>query len=549
MRGMMRSALAAILCLPTVLPLSAAVMTEGYGNGTASLGIAMTAHYSSGETNADGGVMEIVDYNASNGFAYAINGQRGVITAMDISGSGELEGVDIDVQQLVEDETFTYGDMTSVAVSPDCTILAAALQAEDYAGNGRVAIFSCGDDGSLSFIRTFEAGIQPDMVTFTEDGRFILTANEGEPREGYGATDPAGSVTVISLEDGISASIGFEAFDNPASMALLAEKGIVMQRGSVPSLDFEPEYIAVSGSRAFVSLQEANAFAVLDLDTMSFSDICSAGLEDYSSVPVDIDKKDGAYQPRTYENLLGVRMPDGIAAFQADGRTYVAAANEGDAREWGDYINEDERDFGDGAASPTGRITKEDSGLDGKVVFLRSSDYDGLDPDNDYLYGGRTLTIYEASDDGLKEVFTSADDAERITAGYLPAYFNASNDNAVLDDRSGKKGPEAESVAVGEVDGRMYAFLALERTGGIMVYDVTEPARSRYANYINTRDFGTIIPGTEVYEDGELDKWVTGGDVAPEGLRFVPADESPSGKALLLAAFEVSGTVAVYTLE
>ena len=82
-----------------------------------------------------------------------------------------------------------------------------------------------------------------------------------------------------------------------------------------------------------------------------------------------------------------------------------------------------------------------------------------------------------------------------------------------------------------------------------MVYDVTEPENSKYVNYINTRDFTSIVSGSEIYEDGELDKWVTGGDVAPEGLAFASAEDSPTGEALLIAAFEVSGTVAVYTLN
>ena len=143
-------------------------------------------------------------------------------------------------------------------------------------------------------------------------------------------------------------------------------------------------------------------------------------------------------------------------------------------------------------------------------------------------------------------MFTSGDDFEALTAQYLPDYYNCSNDNAVVDDRSGKKGPEAESVTVGTVDGRTYAFVALERTGGVMVYDVTEPASAQYVNYINTRDFASIVEGSEEYEDGELDKWVTGGDVAPEGLLFLSDAVSPTGEALLLAACEVSGTVAVY---
>ena len=539
---------AVALCLASALSVPAAVVTEGFENGRSAADISLIAHYSSGETNTDGGVMEIVDYNPANGFAYAVNGQSGVLAAISTDGSSTLSAFRIDIRSLVQDEGFVYGDMTSVAVSPDGSKLAVALQDERYDEAGRIALFECLDDGSLRLESVYAAGIQPDMIVFSPDKRYVLTADEGEPREGYEAEDPEGTVTVVSLECGFSVSIGFGAFDNPLSMKLLAESGVLMQKGTLPSRDFEPEYIAVSGNNAYVTLQEANAIAVLDLGNMVFSDIFSAGFEDYSSVAVDIDKKDEAYRPRTYENLLGVRMPDGIAAFTAGGETYLVTANEGDAREWGEYLNEDERDFGDGDTSPSGRITAEDTGLEGKVVFLSSDDYLGTDSDTDYLFGGRSLSVFRVADDGLEEVFTSGDDAERLTYGYLPEYYNASNDNAVMDDRSGKKGPEAEAVTVGGIDGRIYAFLALERTGGIMVYDVTDPESIQYVNYINTRDFETIIPGTEEYDDGELDKWVTGGDVAPEGLKFVPAAVSPSGEPLLIAAFEVSGTVAVYSL-
>ena len=58
-----------------------------------------------------------------------------------------------------------------------------------------------------------------------------------------------------------------------------------------------------------------------------------------------------------------------------------------------------------------------------------------------------------------------------------------------------------------------------------MVYDVTNPAKAAYVNYINSRDFTTSVPGSE-----DDDKLVTGGDVAPEGLAFVPAAASPTGK-------------------
>ena len=538
------------------------VPTGGYENGTAALNLTQIARYSAGQYNVDGGVMEIVAYNQATEWAYAINGQSGKLAAIPLAGltAGahveELTGTEIDVKALVEaeDSTFQYGDMTSVAISPDSTTLAAALQAQGSNDAGRVALFTCEEDGTLTLEALVETGAQPDMVTFAGDG-VVLTADEGEPREGYGENiaDPKGSVTVVDVEAQESTVVDFSAFDSQRDQ--LAEDGIVLKKGSAPSVDLEPEYIAVSGGKAYVTLQENNAIAVLDIESQAFEGVYSAGFEDHSTTAIDLDKKDDAYDPQTYESLLGIRMPDGIAAFTVEGTTYLVTANEGDAREWGDedqgtfYLSEDERDFGEeGVTSPTGAITAENSGLEGKVVFFKTEDFDGLDPEKDYVFGGRSFTVFQATENGLEEVFTSGDDFEALTAQYVPEYFNASNDNAVLDDRSGKKGPEAESVTVGTVDGKTYAFVALERTGGVMAYDVTDPEAITFVNYVNTRDFGTTVEGSEEYEDGELDKWVTGGDVAPEGLLFLDAASSPNGEPLLLAACEVSGTVAVYQL-
>ena len=538
------------------------VPTGGYENGTAALDLTQIARYSAGQYNVDGGVMEIVAYNQATEWAYAINGQSGKLAAIPLAGltAGAhveaLTGTEIDVKALVEaeDSTFQYGDMTSVAISPDSTTLAAALQAQGSNDAGRVALFTCEEDGTLTLEALVETGAQPDMVTFAGDG-VVLTADEGEPREGYGENiaDPKGSVTVVDVEAQESTVVDFSAFDSQRDQ--LAEDGIVLKKGSAPSVDLEPEYIAVSGGKAYVTLQENNAIAVLDIESQTFEGVYSAGFEDHSTTAIDLDKKDDAYDPQTYESLLGIRMPDGIAAFTVEGTTYLVTANEGDAREWGDedqgtfYLSEDERDFGEeGVTSPTGAITAENSGLEGKVVFFKTEDFDGLDPEKDYVFGGRSFTVFQATENGLEEVFTSGDDFEALTAQYVPEYFNASNDNAVLDDRSGKKGPEAESVTVGTVDGKTYAFVALERTGGVMAYDVTDPEAITFVNYVNTRDFGTTVEGSEEYEDGELDKWVTGGDVAPEGLLFLDAASSPNGEPLLLAACEVSGTVAVYQL-
>lgn len=516
--------------------------TAGAENGktSASLNLTQEGRYDAGMSNADGGVMEIVDYNTATGWAYAVNGQTGNLTAIPMKtlASGEtvdlLDGNDIDVKSMIEAECegFTYGDMTSVAVSADGTKLAAAIQAEGYADSGRVALFTCNEDGTLTFEKAYETGAQPDMVTFTPDDSRVLTANEGEPRKGYegDATDPAGTVTVISLADGKAVNVGFEAYDSAEARQALTDAGIVLKKGSVPSADLEPEYIAAGNSTAYVTLQEANAIAAIDLNSLKVTGIYSAGYEDYSTVAVDIDKKDEAYNPKTYESLRGIRMPDSIALYSVDGTDYVVTANEGDSREWGDYLNEDERDFKDGQTSPTGKITAENSGLTGKVVFFDSSDYDGLDANLDYLFGGRSFTVYEADGNGLTEVFDSGSDFEAKTAIYVPENFNCSNDDKSIDDRSGKKGPESESVTLGTVGEKTYAFVGLERVGGVMVYDITDPAHISFANYINSRDYSEDIAG----------------DNSPEGLCFIPAGESWDGNAYLVAACEVSGTVAVY---
>ena len=515
--------------------------TLGEENGSASLSLTQDARYDSGMANEDGGVMEIVDYNTATGWAYAVNGQTGCLTAININdmenGSSVdlLDGNDIDIRSIIEEECegFTYGDMTSVAVSSDGTKLALAIQAEGYADNGRAAIFTC-NDGTLTFEAAYETGVQPDMITFTPDDRKVLTANEGEPREGYGSgvTDPVGTVTVIDLDSKSTNNIGFTDYDSTEMRQELVDKGIILKKGTNPSVDFEPEYIAAGNNTAYVTLQEANAIAVIDLSTNKVTGIYSAGFEDYSKVAVDIDKKDEKYNAKTYESLLGIRMPDGIALYSTGGTDYVITANEGDSREWGDYLNEDERNFKDGETSPTGKITAENSDLTGKVVFFDSSDYDGLKSDKDYLFGGRSFTVFRVDADGLTEVYDSGSDFEAKTAEYIPDNFNCSNDDKAIDDRSGKKGPESESVTVGTVNGRTYAFVGLERIGGVMVYDITDPENASFTNYINSRDFSEDIAG----------------DDSPEGLCFISASDSKNGSAYLLAACEVSGTVAAYRL-
>lgn len=497
---------------------------RGYYDYAASLGLELAGRYNSGAINADGGSLEIVAYNPASGYAYAVSGVKGELIAVDLNGNLDgdkvvsLSGTEYDVKSLVEG--FAYGDMTSVAVSPDGSRLAVAIQAENYAENGVVALFACEKDGSLTLLSTVGVGVQPDMLTFA-DNSTILTADEGEPRDGSDAEDPKGSVTIIRIdsEKNMTAkSVYFDGFDSKRDA--LTSAGVLIQKETAPSVDFEPEYIAVVGDTAYVSLQEANAIAVLDITSGAFTNVYPLGFQNYGETMVDLEKND-AIGLKNYENVYGIKMPDGISAVEINGKTYLLTANEGDSRaDWPGLDNEYES-----KTSPTGNVT-----LDSKVVWFNADMWDGLSDDKDYVFGGRSFSIYEVTGDGLNLVFDSGSEFEEVTAEKLPDYFNASNDKISLDNRSGKKGPEPESVVTGSVNGKTYAFIALERIGGVMVYDITDPEIAAFENYINSREFDEAIKG----------------DVSPEGLCFVPASDSKTGNALILAACEVSGTLAVY---
>lgn len=497
---------------------------KGFDNDIASLKVSEIAYYDSGTTNADGGVMEIVTYNEETGWAYAVNGLAGNLSVIhandlkdveDTENIHQLDGNEISVKALVEKEGFTYGDMTSVTVSPDNQTLAVAIQDEDYKKNGCVAFFHCEADGRLTFERAITVGVQPDMVKYTPDGTKVLTADEGEPREGYTTgEDPKGSVSIIDTTAYEVTVVGFSAFTHEELVA----KNIILNKDAAPEVDLEPEYIAANNKTAYVALQEANAIAVLDLETKEYTGIYSLGFEDYSKVKISLNA--GSYEPQNYETLRGVRMPDGVSLYEKDGNTYLLTANEGDSRDWGDFVNEYKSKTSLTEAITTGK----------KVTYLDSRTCDGLDDTKDYIFGGRSFTMYQVTETGLTEIFDSGSEFEEKTAEVLADYFNCSNDDIELGSRSGKKGVEPESVTVGTIDNRQYAFIGLERIGGVMVYDITNPEEVSYVNYINSRDFSVEL----------------GKDTSPEGLEFVAAEDSPTGKAMLLAACEVGGTVAVY---
>ena len=421
------------------------------------------------------------------------------------------------------------GNPTSVAVRDGLV----AVAAENFidAEPGWVAFFTT--DGAC--LTRVVVGAGPDMVTFTPNGRYVLVANEGEA--GVGG-DPAGSVAMIRIAGAGAAPaqsdvtlVGFDAFDkatldprihrvNPSPLIAL-------------SVDLEPEYIAVShdSKTAWVTLQENNALGVLDLEAQRFSALRALGFKDHRlpGQALDGSDVDGGIRLSNWP-VLGMYQPDAIAALEYRGETFLLTANEGDSRP-----AEETRVISsllDPTSFPSAAILQLPANLGRlRITNLRGdTDGDG-DFDELYAFGGRSFSVWSASG---RLVFDSGDTFERVTALAVPSIFNSNGDSpATFDTRSDDKGPEPEGVVIGKVFGRSYAFIGLERVGGIVIFDVTNPFHPVFVDYINNHAIGGPLAT---------------GDVAPEGLLFVKAEDSPSGNALLVASHEISGTITVFEI-
>ncbi|MEM9930055.1 MAG: choice-of-anchor I family protein, partial [Bacteroidota bacterium] len=308
--------------------------------------------------------------------------------------------------------------------------------------------------------------------------------------------------------------------------------------------DLEPEYVAVLGDTAYVICQENNAFAVFDLVSRSFVDIIPFGFKDHAcpANALDASNRDAGISLRNY-NVLGMYQPDAVVPFEANGGKYLLTANEGDARDY-DGFSEEVRVADltlDPTAYPNAAAFQNDSLLGRLRVTDQLGDTDGDgDFDQLYSYGARSFSIF--STDGSL-VWDSGSEFERILAEQLPDYFNSNNDdNDSFDSRSDDKGPEPEAIAIGNINARTYAFIGLERVGGIMVYDITDPTAPFFVTYTNNRDFS--VPAQ--LEDDSANP--AAGDLGVEDITFVSAADSPNGRPMLITANEVSGTVMLFGL-
>jgi len=474
----------------------------------------------------DESAAEITTFDPGTQRLFVVNGNDDAIDILDLSNPNNINKLGaIDI-------TPFGGGINSVAFQNGT--LAAAVEANTATDPGSVVFF----DAFGSNQNQVTVGALPDMLTFHGDK--LLVANEGEPNEAY-TVDPEGGVSIIDLSGGVGAATvstaGFGAFNG----ATLDPSVRVFGPGATAAQDFEPEFIAVNGSgdKAFVALQENNALGVVDLNTNTVTDIIGLGFKDHSQPGngLDANKNDGT---PVIENLPihGMFQPDSIATYEVGGETFIITANEGDARDFdgfseeadlkditldpsvfsADFINRagDTNDIGDLT------VTTATGDADGDGVFEQV-----------FAFGGRSFSIFR--EDGTM-VFDSGDQFEQITANLPDVVFNADNDNNTLDNRSDNKGPEPEGVVLGEIGGRTFAFIGLERVSGVMVYDVTDPLAPVFDSYFDNRDFA---------EDVET---LAAGDLGPEGLLFIEAADSPIGKPLLVVTNEVSGSTSVYAV-
>lgn len=539
----------------------------------------------------DQSAAEIVAYHPNSGYAYMTNGATGQITAIDLKQLPTTAATDPlrlnnlsarsgNLPTSVRVATpgggirrIDIGGANSLAVKDD--LLAIAVEHDRKTEAGAILFYRLNDRGDTRFIKGVLAGALPDMVTFSPDGRFALAANEGEPRSDY-RRDPEGSVTVIAIDNGMPADLGiqldFNAFDNTHHPDVLIGNN---PRPSVIRLsqDIEPEYISVSedSRTAFVSLQENNAVARISLNgSPRITALLPLGFKDHSRPEnaLDADKDDEAAVLRSYAHLWGSYHPDSIASYSVAGQDYFVTANEGDAREYiteaasaadcsgtlpnaqydfdeddGCLVYTDETEIGDVRLDPS--LAHLNAIADLKIQAGRRGDTDGDgDLDEVYAFGARSFSIFNAEGE---LVYDSADLLERVTAEAHPQFFNTTSDALEIDDRSDNKGPEPEALTLGKVGDRMLAFVGMERSGGFVVADVTNPYKVEYLDYINNRNFDAAL----ATDDGEVTDatLANAGDLAPEGMAFIPADISPIGDALLVVANEVSGSTTVYRIR
>ncbi len=525
------------------------------------------------------GAAEIVAYQASKKWIYAINssGDEAVVNIIpaDTFDTAALvqdnEGI-VSATNLTSTITLTLndntpGDANSIAIDENNQMLAVAMAAKNVGEAGQIAFYDISGD-TPAFIKNVPAGFLPDMVTFNHDGTKVVVANEGEPNGDY-SIDPEGSVSIINIVEGVVAdtatNIDFSTYNS--QQAELESDGFVFANptgrtingnviNTTVAMDLEPEYVSISKDNkyAYVSIQENNGLAIINLEDNSV-ELKALGFKDWSDLQIDASDKDGGVNFKSYPGLYGMYQPDTISSFSWKGANFIVSANEGDAREYFFDVTDEadcaakgglDYDEDDGCLAYIDESRVEDLTLAANFDYLNNDDDDigrlkvstvKGDTNDDgqyeslYAYGARSFTIWDSN--GLV-VFDSGDDIGRITASVHGEAFNNNEDENEGDTRSDDKGAEPEALTIGTIDERTFAFIGLERMGGIMVYDITNPYDVQFEDYFYNRG---VIEGADIT-----------GDLAPEGMVFVPAEQSGTGEPLLIIGNEISGSIAVWQI-
>jgi len=478
----------------------------------------------------DEGSTEIAAFDPSTNYLYSVNGLTGNVDVLDIS--------DITLPTLAFTiDISAYGaGANSVAAKNGIIVMAV----ENYVkqDNGMALFF----DAFGNYINGVEVGALPDNIVFTPNGNKVLVANEGEPSDDY-LVDPLGTVSIIDITGSVETldqsdvtTIDFTAFD----LTTFTNGVRVFGPAAVASNDFEPEYIAVSKNSklAYVTLQENNAIAIINLQTLSVQ-IKGLGFKDHSLPGNEIDGTDKNTGITNIANwpVYGMYMPDAIESISLAGGNYLVMANEGDVRDY-DGFQEASRISGlvlDSIIFPDSLDLQNENVIGRLNVTTTMGDIDADgDYDELYAFGARSFSIRNTNGD---LVYDSGNEIETITNEYFPLNFNCSSTSNTKKGRSDDKGPEPEGLTTAKILDSTYVFVGLERIGGIMVYNITNPVSPYFVQYINDRNFGET-PGAG-----------TGGDLGPEGLLFISANNSPSGKNLLVVSYEISGSIGIYETD
>lgn len=453
------------------------------------------------------GAAEITTYDAQTKKLFAVNnGSVNKIDVIDIANPAAAS--------LIHSINLTtYGGYVN-SVDVNNGKLAAAIESTNKQAAGKVVVFNT---TTYAEEKVITVGALPDMVVYSPDGKYIFTANEGEPDAPY-TNDPEGTVSIISVESGYSVTnLSFASFASQL-MALKAKGFRVFGPGNDIAKDVEPEYITVSADAktAWVTLQENNAIAVIDIASKTITKILPLGFKDYNTAANGIDPsdKDGSITFAPWK-IFGTYMPDAISLVNYNGVPYLFTANEGDAREYTGYSEiKRVKDVAlDATAFPNAVTLKTDAQLGRLNITTTLGDTDG-DGDFDVLYsfGARSFSVWNGNTGDL--VWDSKNELD-IKAKELGVYD---------DNRSDDKGTEPEAITIGKVGTKTLAFVGMERADAVAVYDVTNPTSPVFVKMFATGD-------------------------APEGVLFIHSSKSPIGQSLVVVSSENDGVIKIYKAD